>query len=393
MISKRIEQYFNETKQLILNYIYGKERETPMKETGNDNTEPQKNTSAVSLKDVTDKLEQGIQDLFNSDRYKEYLSVMAKFYNYSINNTILIAMQKPDATLVAGFSAWQKNFERTVKKGEKGIKIIAPCPRKIIKEVTKIDPVTKAPMRDESGKVITRQEEVTIPAFKVVTVFDVSQTDGKELPRLAVDSLSGQVEQYEDFFKALSATSPVPVSFEKLHPEIHGYYSSMTQNIVIAEGMSELQTLKTFIHEISHSMLHGKEGEEHRVDRNTKEVQAESIAYTVCQHYGLDTSDYSFGYVAGWSHTKGLDELKNSLSIIHSTAQKIIENVDKSIMEIQKAREEQIAPTIHAVVPKSFYNSFGIHADKPSVRNQLKSESKSELPAKEQKQKNMELEV
>ncbi len=391
MISKRIEQYFNETKQRILDYIYGKESETPMKE--KDSTEPRKSTSPISLKEVTDKLEQGIQDLFNSDRYKEYLSVMAKFYNYSINNTILIAMQKPDATLVAGFSAWQKNFERTVKKGEKGIKIIAPCPRKIIKEVPQIDIVTKAPMRDENGKVITRQEEETVPAFKVVTVFDVSQTDGKELPRIAVDSLSGQVEQYEDFFKALSATSPVPVSFEKLPPELHGYYSSMTQNIVIAEGMSELQTLKTLIHEISHSMLHGKEGEEHCIDRNTKEVQAESIAYTVCQHYGLDTSDYSFGYVAGWSHTKALNELKSSLSVIHSTAQKIIESVDKNIMEIQKSREAQITPTTHAVVPKSFYNSFGIHDDKPSVRNQLKSEPKSELPAKGQKQRNRELEV
>lgn len=393
MIRKQIEQYFNETKQQILDYIYGKGSETPMKEKDNDNTAPQKNTSSISLKEVTDKLEQGIQDLYNSDRYKEYLSVMAKFYNYSINNTILIAMQKPDATLVAGFSAWQKKFERTVKKGERGIRIIAPCPRTITKEVPKIDPKTQLPLKDEHGNIITKQVEVTVPAYKVVTVFDVSQTDGKELPSIAVDSLSGQVERYEDFFKALSETSPVPVSFEKLHPELHGYYSSMTQNIVIAEGMSELQTLKTFIHEISHSMLHGKEGEEHFVDRNTKEVQAESIAYTVCQHYGLDTSDYSFGYVAGWSQTKGLDELKSSLSVIHSTAQKIIESVDKNIMEIQKSREAQITPTTRAVVPNSFYNSLGIHTDKPSIRNQLKSEPKPELPTKGHKQKNMEVEV
>ena len=297
--------------------------------------EPAKNTAVASLKDVTDKLEQGIQDLFNSEKYKEYLNVMSKFYNYSINNTLLIAIQKPDATLVAGYSAWEKKFERSVRKGEKGIKIIAPCPRTIQKEIPKIDPHTQSMMIDEHGNVITEQKEVTIPAYKVVTVFDVSQTDGKELPSIAVDSLSGQVEHYDDFMKALADTADVPVSFEKLHPELHGYYSRSDNSIVLAEGMSELQTLKTFIHEIAHAMLHSKEGEEHITDRNTKEVQAESIAYTVCQHYGLDTSDYSFGYVAGWSQTKGLDELKNSLTIIHKTAQKIIENVDKYTLELQ----------------------------------------------------------
>lgn len=353
--------------------------------------EVQPKDTAAALKEVTDKLEKGIQDLYSSEKYKEYLSVMSKFYNYSINNTILIAMQKPDATLVAGYSAWANKFERFVRKGERGIKIIAPCPRTIQKEVPKIDPKTQAAMRDKNGNVIMKQIEVTIPAYKVVTVFDVSQTDGKELPSIAVDSLNGKVEQYDDFFKALSETADVPVSFEKLHPELHGYFSSTDKAIVLAEGMSELQTLKTFIHEIAHSILHGKEGEEHNIDRSTKEVQAESIAYTVCQHYGLDTSDYSFGYVAGWSQTKGLDELKSSLSVIHKTAQTIIESVDKKVMEMQKARETDIQ--ISADRPAVSQNSKNAIADKLSIREQLKNFIKPNISQRQPtKNRNIEME-
>lgn len=351
--------------------------EVSMKAKETENTAPNRKAPTISLQEITDKLEQGIQDLFNSDRYKAYLSVMAKFYNYSINNTILIAMQKPDATLVAGFSAWQKNFERTVKKGEKGIKIIAPCPRIIRKDVPQIDHTTQKPLYDENGIVVSVQKEITVPSYKVVTVFDVSQTEGKELPNIAVDVINGQVKQYDDFMKALSESVSVPITFEKLQPKLHGYYNSMTQNIVIAEGMSELQTIKTLIHEIAHSILHGEEGEQHLADRNTKEVQAESIAYTVCQHYGLDTSDYSFGYVAGWSQNKGVDELKNSLSVIQATAQEMIEKVDTYMLEIQKEREKQI----------------GVTTDKPSIRNQLKHEIKTEVLTKEYKTKTAELEV
>lgn len=356
----------------------------------NESEVPQK-YSSEALKEVTDKLEKGIQDLYNSDRYKEYLSVMSKFYNYSINNTILIAMQKPDATLVAGYSAWGKKFERFVRKGERGIKIIAPCPHTIKKDVPKIDFQTRKPMRDENGNIIMEQIEVTIPAYKVVAVFDVSQTDGKELPSIAVDSLTGKVDRYDDFFKALTETAAIPVGFEKLRPELHGYYSVTDKNIVLAEGMSELQTLKTFIHEIAHSMLHGKEGEEHHIDRNTKEVQAESIAYTVCQHYGLDTSDYSFGYVAGWSQTKGLDELKESLSVIHKTAQTIIDSVDKKVIEIQKAREAEVQ--ISADRPTAFQNSQNSVVDKMSIHEQLKSFNKHNiLQNKPTKEKSIEIE-
>lgn len=360
-----------------------------MKE-ADETTVPQKK-SAEALKEVTDKLEKGIQDLYSSDKYKEYLSVMSKFYHYSINNTILIAIQKPDATLVAGYSAWEKKFKRFVRKGERGIKILAPCPYTIKKEVPKMDSQTQTPMRDENGKIIMEQIAVTIPTYKVVSVFDVSQTDGKELPSIAVDALTGKVERYDDFFKALTETAAIPVGFEKLRPELHGYYSVTDKSIVLAEGMSELQTLKTFIHEIAHSMLHGKEGEEHYIDRSTKEVQAESVAYTVCQHYGLDTSDYSFGYIAGWSQTKGLDELKDSLSVIHKTAQTIIDCVDKKVMEIQKGREAELP--ISADRPEAFPDSQKTAIDKLSIREQLKNSIKPAVPQRQPaKERNMAIE-
>ena len=302
---------------------------------------------AEKLKEITDRLEQGIAELFDSERYKEYLKVMSKFHNYSFRNTVLIAMQKPDASLVAGFSAWKNNFERNVMKGQKGIKIIAPSPYKIKQEMQKIDPHTQKPVIGKDGKPVTEEKEVTIPAYKVVSVFDVSQTEGKELPDIAVDELTGDVDRYKDFFAALEKTSPVPIAFENIEGGSHGYYHLEDKRIAINEGMSELQTLKTAIHEIAHAKLHDidlnapKDEQQPHIDRRTREVEAESVAYTVCQHYGLDTSDYSFGYVAGWSSGRELSELKSSLETIRSAAAEIINSIDENLAELQKAQDKE----------------------------------------------------
>ena len=302
---------------------------------------------AEKLKEITDRLEQGIAELFDSERYKEYLKVMSKFHNYSFRNTVLIAMQKPDASLVAGFSAWKNNFERNVMKGQKGIKIIATSPYKIKQEIQKIDPHTLKPIIGKDGKPVTEEKEVTIPAYKVVSVFDVSQTEGKELPDIAVDELTGDVDRYKDFFAALEKTSPVPIAFENIEGGSHGYYHLEDKRIAINEGMSELQTLKTAIHEIAHAKLHDidlnapKDEQQPHVDRRTREVEAESVAYTVCQHYGLDTSDYSFGYVAGWSSGRELSELKSSLETIRSAAAEIINSIDENLAELQKAQDKE----------------------------------------------------
>ena len=323
---------------------------------------------ADKLKEITDRLEQGIMELFDSDRYKEYLRVMSKFHNYSFNNTLLIAMQKPDASLVAGFQSWKNNFKRNVVKGEKGIKILAPSPFKIKQEMEKIDPATQKPVIGADGKPVKEEKEITIPAFKVVSVFDVSQTEGKELPDIAVDMLTGDVECFKDVFAALEKTSPVPIGFEKIEGNSHGYYHLEEKRIAIDEGMSELQTIKTAIHEIAHAKLHDidpnapKEEQAGRPDRRTREVQAESVAYAVCQHYGLDTSDYSFGYVAGWSSGQELDELKSSLETIRSTAAEIINSIDEHLQEIQKERDKEQAQkgtTIEAAEPDK--DTFSIY--------------------------------
>ena len=290
-------------------------------------------------------MEQGITELFDSERYKEYLQVMSKFHNYSFNNTLLIAMQKPDASLIAGFNAWKNNFGRNVMRGEKGIRILAPSPYKIRQEVEKKDPQTGKTVIGKDGKPVTETKEIQIPAYKVVAVFDVSQTEGRELPSLSANELTGDVEKYEDFFAALEKTSPVPMGFEKIEGTAHGYYHLEEKRIAIDEGMSELQNLKTAIHEIAHAKLHDidlnapQEEQPDRPDRRTREVQAESVAYTVCQHYGLDTSDYSFGYVAGWSSGRELAELKSSLETIRATAAEIINTIDGHFAELQKERE------------------------------------------------------
>ena len=308
---------------------------------------------ADKLKEITDRLEQGITELFESERYKEYLRVMSKFHNYSFNNTLLIAMQKPDASLVAGFSSWKNNFGRNVMKGEKGIKIIAPSPFTVKQEVEKTDPQTGKPVIGKDGKPVTEEKEIKVPAYKVVSVFDVSQTEGRELPDIAVDELTGDVDRFKDFFAALEQVSPVPVGFEKIEGGAHGYYHLEEKRIAIDEGMSDLQTLKTAIHEIAHAKLHDidfnapKEEQKPRVDRRTREVEAESVAYTVCQHYGLDTSDYSFGYVAGWSSGKELAELRGSLETIRNTAAEMINAIDGHFAELQKAQEKEKAQPQH----------------------------------------------
>ena len=310
------------------------------------------------LKEITERLEKGVQELFTSEKYMEYLRVMSQFHNYSFSNTLLIAMQKPDATLVAGYGAWQKKFERNVMKGEKAIKIFAPAPRKVEVERDVIDPDTKRPVLDENGE--PKKETVTIqkPYFKVTSVFDVSQTDGKPLPELAtVQDLTGSVEGYSMFFEALRRTSKVPMDFETIEGDSHGYYHQVEKRIAIAEGMSEAQNVKTAIHEIAHSRLHDVDMADAEngvmVDRRTREVQAESVAYTVCQRYGIETSEYSFGYIAGWSNGREMKELRSAMEVIRREADSMIKEIDANIEAIRKERalqSEQEQPFI-----KQFY--------------------------------------
>ena len=329
------------------------------------------NRNAQQVREITDKLEQGIKELFESERFKEYLRTMSKFYNYSFNNTLLIAMQKPEATYVAGYTSWQRNFDRQVMKGEKGIKILAPAPYKAQEEREKIDPLTQKPVIGADGKAVTETVEVLHPAFKVVSVFDVSQTDGKELPDIIVDELKGTVENYEAFFNALKQESPVPISFEDIPGGAKGFFSPVESRIAIQEGMSEIQTVKTAIHEIAHAKLHAvkpdeKAAPEDKKDRHTKEVEAESVAYTVCQRYGIETSDYSFGYIAGWSSGKETKELKSSLDTIRKTAAEMIEGIDAKLKVLlaekaQSAEKEAEAP-VEAMQEVSVYRETANYA-------------------------------
>ena len=313
---------------------------------------------AEKVKEITARLEQGVQAIFDSDRYKEFLTAMSKFHDYSLNNTILIAMQ--GGNLVKGYTQWKNEFGRQVKAKEKGIKIFAPAPYKVKKLVDKIDPETRKPMLDREGKPIKEEKEITVPAFKVVTVFDISQTEGKEFPDLSVKPLLADVEQYEDFFAALEKASPVPIAFEQIGGGANGYFSLTDKRIAIKEGVSELQAVKTAIHEIAHAKLHDVDlnappEEQNRVDRHTREVEAESVAYTVCQHFGLDTSDYSFGYVAGWSSGKEMTELKASLETIQATAKELITEIEGHFTELQQQRQaeqEQQTPVFDKLPPE-----------------------------------------
>lgn len=406
-------------------------------------TENEKQTNKERLKDITDSIERGIQDLFQSDKYAEYLRTMSRFHKYSVNNTMLIYMQKPDATLVAGFNKWRDQFERNVMKGEKGIKIIAPTPFKKKIEQEKRDPDTNLPMLDADGKVITEEKEIKIPMFKPVTVFDVSQTDGKPLPQLASD-LSGNVQNYEVFMEALRCSAPVPIEILPIRDGSDGYFSLDKQKIAIREGMSEVQTVSAVVHEIAHSKLHnqkkieepknapkyqeveifdvpalfsngrialadlpeglyrydlrgsdddpgmpvtveqnvavnhagaiitakpldlGKEGRlflteesglnfvggeismqrffnQQQKDRNTEEIEAESISFAVCAYYGIATGENSFGYIAAWSKDKELKELRASLETINKTSSELITDIDRNYAEIMKEREAAMA--------------------------------------------------
>ena len=296
---------------------------------------------AERIKELTDRLEQGVKDLFESDRFSTYLRVMSKFHPYSLNNVLLIFMQFPGATRVAGYHAWKKDFGRTVKRGEKGIKIFAPCPYQAFMERDKCDPDTRRPILDSDGKPVRETVLVQRQSFKIVTVFDVSQTEGRELPRLGVEELSGTVEQFQSLCNALEQLSPVPVRYEApASPNAKGSYSHMEQCVYVRPGMSQTQTLKTLIHEIAHAKLHALPVENGAVtappekDRQTREVEAESVAYVVCRHFGVDTSDYSFGYVAGWSRGRGMEELKASLECIRSTAAALIDGIESRCPEL-----------------------------------------------------------
>lgn len=296
---------------------------------------------ADELHQITDKLEKGVKDVFQSDKYKQFLNVMAKFPRYSVNNTMLIMMQRPDAQLCQSFTGW-KQMDRYVKKGEKGISILAPAPYKIEREQTKLDEKGR-PVFDADGEPVKEKVEVTIRAFKVVKTFDLSQTDGKELPTIGPSELVGNIEGYPKLLQALQEISPVPVSFELIDGDAKGFYHLEDKKIVVQDGMSEVQTIKTLLHEMAHQILHDKDNvpEAKDISRNGKEVEAESVAYVVCQHYGINTSDYSFSYVAGWSEGKETPELKESLDKIRQTASEFIYQIDQK-MEVLMADKDQV---------------------------------------------------
>lgn len=316
----------------------------------------EKQTSKDRMREIVDSIETGIKELFESDKYRQYLSTMSRFHRYSVNNTMLIYMQRPDATHVAGFNKWRDQFGRNVMKGEKGIKIIAPTPYKKKIEEVKLDPDTKAPMLDADGKVVVEEKEVKIPMYKVVSVFDVSQTEGKPLPQLASD-LNGNVQQYEVFMEALRRSSPVPMEIRPIAGDTDGYFNTTNQSITIRDGMSQVQTVCAAVHEIAHAKLHNYEKERGTAaagdetaekvkpkDRHTEEVEAESISYAVCQYYGIETSENSFGYIATWSQGKELKELRASLETISKTASGLISDIDRHFAEICK--ERGISPQI-----------------------------------------------
>ena len=309
----------------------------------------EKQTSKDRMREIVDSIENGIKELFESDKYQQYLSTMSRFHRYSVNNTMLIYMQRPDATHVAGFNKWRDQFGRNVLKGEKGIRIIAPTPYKKKIEEIKTDPETNAPVLDADGKAIIEEKEIRIPMFKVVSVFDVSQTAGKPLPQLAAD-LSGNVQQYEVFMEALRRASPVPMEIKSVARDTDGFFSAKAQSITIRAGMSEVQTVCAAVHEIAHAKLHDYEHMTELADdgetilvpgeksRNTEEVEAESISYAVCQYYGIETGENSFGYIATWSKGKELKELRASLETINKTASELITDIDRHFAEICKER-------------------------------------------------------
>ena len=318
----------------------------------------EKQSSRDRLKEITASIEDGIKELFQSESYAQYLQTMSRFHHYSVNNQVLIHMQKPDATLVAGFNKWKNQFGRNVIKGEHGIKIIAPTPFKKKIEQEKLDPDTQLPMLDADGKIITEEKTIQIPMYKPVTVFDVSQTEGKPLPQLAHD-LSGNVANYDVFMEALRRSSPVPISIEVMGVGMDGYFDLEHQDIAIRKGMSEVQTVSAVIHEMAHALLHNrtKDTEEKtpELSRSTEEVQAESISYAVCAYYGIATGDNSFGYIASWSKDKTLPELRESLEVISKTADGLINDIDRHYAEILKEREAELIAAEPAMAMERLY--------------------------------------
>lgn len=318
----------------------------------------EKQSSRDRLKDITASIEDGIKELFQSESYAQYLQTMSRFHHYSVNNQVLIHMQKPDATLVAGFNKWKNQFGRNVIKGEHGIKIIAPTPFKKKIEQEKLDPDTQLPMLDADGKIITEEKTIQIPMYKPVTVFDVSQTEGKPLPQLAHD-LSGNVANYDVFMEALRRSSPVPISIEVMGGGMDGYFDLEHQDIAIRKGMSEVQTVSAVIHEMAHALLHNrtKDTEEKtpELSRSTEEVQAESISYAVCAYYGIATGENSFGYIVSWSKDKTLPELRESLEVISKTADGLISDIDRHYAEILKEREAELIAAEPAMAVERLY--------------------------------------
>lgn len=339
-----------------------------------------KEKQEVQMKAITEKLEQGMKDVFQSDQYQNFLNTMAKFPRYSVNNSLLIMMQKPEAKLCQSFTGW-KEMGRFVKKGEKGIKILAPAPYTIHREQNKLDENGNK-IIDLDGKPIMENVEVKINAFKVVNTFDVSQTEGKELPNIGVEELMGSVKDYTDMFEAIKESIPVPITFEQIESGAKGYFQRSENRIALQEGMSEIQTIKTLLHEAAHQKLHSmensKKGEMPKT-RLQKEVEAESVAYVVCQHYGIDTSDYSFGYVAGWSGGKELPELKAALQTIRRAASELISSIDEKWKGLVTAKETERKPE---------EQSRKSAAKKPSVKKTIseKKEKAARTP-KEKKEK------
>lgn len=296
-------------------------------------------TQYEKVKEITEELESGIQELFASDKYKQWLTTMSRFHDYSLNNTLLIAMQMPEASLVAGYNAWMKQFKRHVKQGEKAIHIIAPTPYKAKVQSEVIDPKTNQVVRDQNGDPLKEEVEVKRIGFKVTSVFDVSQTEGKELPTIGVDELTGSVSGFNNMLEALKKTCPVPIRFEDISSGAKGYFQRVENYIAIQKDMPEQQTLKTLIHEMAHQKLHSGENIQ---SRSSKEVEAESVAFTVCKHFGVDTSDYSFAYVAGWSEGKEMKELKASLDTIRTASNELITAIQENLEQVREAAVEKM---------------------------------------------------
>ena len=345
--STRVED-IDLTKGMVTEATAPYEEVTDTKEKGDVRDIPTVQTATIPLpvqgKDmdsIMQSLESGVEELFTSNRYQEFLKTMAKFHNYSFNNTMLIAMQRPDATLVTSYKNWQ-SMGRQVMKGEKGITIIAPAPYKKMKEKEVLDE-NQRPIMGTDGKPKTEQVEVTVPHFKAVTVFDIAQTSGEPIQTLAPELLTAAVQDFDSFMQAIQKISPVPIRFDEIDGNANGYYHNADKEIVIKKGLSESQTLKTAIHETVHAKLHDKEIMESlgvEKDRLTKEVEAESVAYCVCSSFDLDTSDYSFPYIAGWSSSREMKEMKASMDVIRKTAGEMIDQLTEELEIILEEKQK-----------------------------------------------------